>query len=75
MMSSPYDLLSSHDDNYVRVKQATKQGYILCPWGGVADLSFPTSKLRRGRVQGNGQICPTLMAGNPNIYRIEKVNK
>lgn len=42
------------------------------PWGGVADLSFPTSKLRRGRVQGNGQICPTLMAGEPNIYHIER---
>lgn len=40
--------------------------------GGVADLSFPTSKLRRGRVQGDGQICPTLMAGTPNIYRIER---
>lgn len=28
--------------------------------GGVADLNFPDSQTRRGRVQGNGQICPTL---------------
>lgn len=54
-MSSPYDLLSPDDnENYVRVRQATKTGYILCPINGVADLSFPSSKLRRGRVQGGG---------------------
>ena len=51
-MSSPYDLLSPCDEHYVKVRQATSLGYILCPYGGVADLSFPTSKLRRGRVQG-----------------------
>ena len=28
--------------------------------GGVADLSYPTSKLRRGRVQGDGNISPTI---------------
>jgi hypothetical protein len=47
-MGSPYDLLSSHDDNYVRVKQATKQGYILCPWGGgrplISDLKIKAWK-------------------------------
>lgn len=73
-MSSPYDLLSPSDkEDYVRVRQATKLGYIEVKLGGVADLSFPTSKLRRGRVQGSGQICPTLMASSSCcIYRIEK---
>lgn len=28
--------------------------------GGVADFSYPTSKLRRGRVQGDGDISPTI---------------
>lgn len=28
--------------------------------GGVADFSYPTSKLRRGRVQGDGNISPTI---------------
>ena len=28
--------------------------------GGVADLSFPTSKTRRGRVEEEGQIAPTI---------------
>ena len=74
-MSSPYDLLSPDDnENYVRVRQATKAGYILCPINGVADLSFPSSKLRRGRVQGGGGIAPTIMAsGNCCLYRIERV--
>ena len=75
MKENVLDLLFEYDENHVAVRQATKQGYILCEVGGVADLSFPTSKLRRGRVQGGGWICPTLMAGTPNIYRIEKCTK
>ena len=76
-MSNPYDLLSPSDkEDYVRVRQATKLGYIEVKLGGVADLSFPTSQLRRGRVQGGGQICPTLMAsGGCCIYRIEKAEE
>lgn len=55
----------------VRIKQATTQGYIECEVGGVADLSFPDSNTRRGRVQENGQVSPTLMAGEQDICRIE----
>ena len=44
----------------LRIKQATKCGWIECDSGGVADLSFPTSKTRRGRVEERGQICPTI---------------
>ena len=55
----------------VLVKQATKQGYIECEVGGVADLSFPNSKTRRGRVQESGQTSPTLTAGQTEICRIE----
>jgi DNA (cytosine-5)-methyltransferase 1 len=40
-------------------------------WGGVADFSYPTSKLRRGRVQGNGWICPTITATQTGVRRIE----
>ena len=70
-MSSPWDLIIPNDKNSVKVKQATKSGFILCARGGLADLGYPTSKTRRGRVQENGQICPTIMAGEPNIYKIE----
>ena len=55
----------------VKIKQATSQGYIECEVGGIADLSFPDSKTRRGRVQDNGQVSPTLMAGEQDICRIE----
>ena len=55
----------------VKIKQATKQGYALCEVGGVADFSYPDSKTRRGRVQGNGQICPTITSEVVMICRIE----
>ena len=59
------------DTEYVGIRQATKDGVIACEIEGVADLSYPTSKNRRGRVQGQGQISPTL-TGSPGICRIEK---
>lgn len=41
--------------------------------GGVVDLSYPQSKTRRGRVQENGEICPTITASNIGICLIEKL--
>lgn len=38
----------------LKIKQATKQGYIECELPGVADFSYPKSKTRRGRVQAGG---------------------
>lgn len=55
----------------VKIKQATRQGYIECELGGVADFSYPTSKLRRGRVQGNGQISPTITSEGSGICKVE----
>ena len=57
----------------IKIKQATKDGYIDCKIGGVADLSFPTSKTRRGRVQDNGDTCPTITAGETEICKIESL--
>lgn len=59
------------DTEMIRIKQATKDGYIECKIGGVADLSYPTSDTRRGRVQDNGDTCPTITAGETEICRIE----
>ena len=47
---SPTLTTNKGEGNKVAIKQATKQGYIECELGGVADLSYPSSKLRRGRV-------------------------
>lgn len=58
----------------VAIKQATKKGYVECEIGGVADLSYPDSKTRRGRVQEDGKICPTLTATETGVCRIESVN-
>lgn len=67
---------SSHKhNNRVMIKQATKQGYIECEVGGVADFSYPDSETRRGRVQDNGKTCPTLTAESQDICRIEMLEK
>jgi DNA (cytosine-5)-methyltransferase 1 len=70
-------LTSVQKDNMVlesvRIKQATKDGYIQCKVGGVADLSYPTSDTRRGRVQDNGDTCPTITAAETGICRIESI--
>ena len=55
---------------YVGIKQATSKGYIECEIGGVADFLYATSKLRRGRVQGGGNISPTITAENTGVCRV-----
>lgn len=44
----------------MKIKQATKNGYIEVHRGGCFDMSFPDSKTRRGRVVDNGNTTPTL---------------
>lgn len=56
----------------IKIKQATKEGSVFLKVGGVADFSFPKSKTRRGRVQGNGEISPTIMANKQDIWRLEE---
>lgn len=56
----------------IKIKQATKEGSTFLRVGGVADFSFPKSKTRRGRVQGDGKISPTLMANSQDIWRLEE---
>ena len=63
------------DKEYVGIRQATAKGYIECEVGGIADFSYPTSKIRRGRVQGGGHVCPTLTAQSMGICRIEKFDR
>lgn len=59
------------DKDGIWVSQAVKSGYIFCPMGGVFDMGYPNSKLRRGRVQGQGEICPTICA-EMTLYRVEE---
>lgn len=52
---------------FYQIKQATKQGTILCKVGGCADLSYPTSKTRRGRVQEGGDVSPTITSTETGV--------
>ena len=57
----------------LRIPQATKLGWIEVRSGGVFDWSYPTSKLRRGRVQGEyGDISPTITC-NPECLCVYKI--
>lgn len=67
------NLIKTEDEDTVSVKQATKDGYIKCDLPGVADLSYPGSTTRRGRVQENGTVSPTLTASQTGICKLEKI--
>lgn len=71
--------LSNHHSNFVlegaemiKIKQATKEGFIEMEEGGIFDASYPESNTRRGRCQENGTVSLTLTAQNNELYRIEK---
>lgn len=68
-------LTSVQKDNLVmesvKIKQATKDGYIECDIGGVFDASYPNSATRRGRVQESGNVCPTITTQNQELCHLE----
>lgn len=65
------ELLEFHD-NYIRVRNATKKGYMDAFEGDCIDLSYPESKTRRGRVQKG--ICHTITC-SPELYVVTKRHK
>lgn len=75
--TSPEEYVKKHrrqlvfEENTIKIPQATKQGYVECEIGGVADLSYPNSKTRRGSVQEGGKISPTITATETGICKIE----
>lgn len=50
----------------IKIRQATAQGYIECPVGGIFDAAYPNSNLRRGRVQQNGDVVGALTSSTDN---------
>lgn len=58
----------------VNVANATKTGYLFCKEHGIIDLSYPNSKLRRGRVQHGGDVSPTLTCNPDGLYIVDKVS-
>lgn len=56
-------------DGTLKVREATKKGFAIAKDGGAIDLSFPSSKTRRGRV---GNKAKNLMTGSSAIYAFTK---
>ena len=63
----------SKDCDGLNIHQSTKQAYIFCPVGGIFDMSYPNSKLRRGRVQGGGMLCPTITCAPSSLFIIDSI--
>lgn len=54
----------------LKIRQATKKGYIEVYPKGVFDCSYPTSKLRRGRVIQGGAIIPAITSQCGNAFLV-----
>ena len=55
----------------LKIKANNKKGYYELNEGGIIDLTYPSSTTRRGRVQDNGEISPSLTVSG-ELHRIEK---
>lgn len=60
----PMFTLTSQDRHGIAVREATKKGYAITEQGDSVNVSYPTSKTRRGRV--GKQVAQTLQAGEVN---------
>lgn len=66
-------ILEEQTPEVIGIKQATKKGYIECELPGCADLSYPSSTTRRGRVQDGSQTSPTITATETGVHYIESI--
>ena len=57
-------VMNIDSDKVIGVREATKQGYAIAEQGDSVNVSYPTSKTRRGRV--GKQVAQTLQAGEVN---------
>ena len=60
----PMFTLTAQDRHGIAIREATKQGYAIAEQGDSVNVSYPTSKTRRGRV--GKQVAQTLQAGEVN---------
>lgn len=60
-------LVDIDGETFLRIRQATEQGYTDCPVFGAADLSYPSSGLRRSRTVGNGKLVNALTAASGGV--------
>ena len=67
------------DREYVGIRQATQKGYIECEIGGVADFSYPTSKLPPGELPhrdncagGGRTVCSIVTISRKGVQKWQK---
>ncbi len=64
-------LVDADGETFLRVRQATEQGYTDCPVRGCVDLAYPTSQLRRARTVGGGTLVNALTCGGQLYTLVE----
>lgn len=62
------EIVDIEGKTFLRIRQATEQGYTDCPVPGAADLNYPTSALRRSRTVGGGKLVNALTASSSNPF-------
>ena len=62
------EIVDIEGKTFLRIRQATEQGYTDCPVHGAADLIYPTSALRRSRTVGDGKLVNALTAASSNPF-------
>jgi DNA (cytosine-5)-methyltransferase 1 len=75
MGGSNIPLIITHTNIFFKVKESNKKGYSLCKIGGVANLSYPGSKTRRGRMINMGETSSTITSCDNGLCRIEEKYK
>ena len=59
----------------MRIKANTTDGFYEMVAGGVLDISFTSSKTRRGRVQDGGLVCPTIDTTPKQLAVIDEIKE
>lgn len=64
-------IVDINGSTFLRIRQATEQGYTDCPVRGVADISYPISALRRARTVSGGKLANALTCSHPLVTFVE----
>lgn len=65
------DWVDRNGTTFLRVRQATEQGYTDCPVWGCVDLAYPNSQLRRARTIGGGRLVNALTCSHQLCVVVE----
>lgn len=64
-------IVDINGSTFLRIRQATEQGYTDCPVFGVCDISYPASSLRRARTISGGRLANALTCSQPLVAFVE----